>query len=135
QEARLALSWLINKGKQALTDKYLWSLATIPGSALLDFEPGQLAALWLPLVRLRTAYDAERWEGNYGLLPAWVVTSQPFQFTFNQGTAVVYPELALLRGRKGRGRTKLTFMDGTEQAVCVIWQPTRGDDYHACVQF
>lgn len=83
QEARLALSWLINKGKQALTDKYLWSLATIPGSALLDFEPGQLAALWLPLVRLRTAYDAERWEGNYGLLPAWVVTSQPFQFTFN----------------------------------------------------
>lgn len=117
---------IAQEGDSELTADRLWRLATIPGPSLAAHDREHLEKVWKPLANLQDAHDGTRWKQQFGLLPAWVITSRPLRFTFNQRAAVIYPEVALNRGLRGIGYTNLSFIHGLSR-VYATWEPARSE--------
>ncbi len=118
-----------------LTSQTLFQLATIPASALENFNIPHLQKLWLPLVALKKVHQVQQWQTKYGLLPAWLLFASPIILkTAGHGYSLkVYPVQALHGGLMGigYGRWRLsTDENASKELIYVQWQPISNNKVH-----
>lgn len=116
---------IAEKGQTALTPVTLYQLATLPTSALKNFDYPHLQTLWSPLAALKTVYDQPT---KYGYLPAWILLTHPLILytTKHKHQLRVYPVQAMRGGREGKGygRWRLsTAENAPKELIFVQWQP------------
>jgi hypothetical protein len=101
------LLWAENaeQGMTDLTATTLYQLATIPTTALENFDFPHLRKLWRPLEQLKAVANQSQWITDNGYLPAWIVLDQPvILHLFKQETPLnVYPIKTGRGGREGYG--------------------------------
>lgn len=129
QAEDFVLLWAENaeKGAAELTATTLYQLATVPATALENFDFPHLQRLWSPLEKLKAVHDWMQWVANYGYLPAWILLDQPIILrTEGQRYQLrVYPLQAAYGGREGKGygRWRMSTVEGApKQAVLVQWR-------------
>ncbi|GAB4413663.1 MAG: hypothetical protein Kow00106_08560 [Anaerolineae bacterium] len=78
---------------------------------------------WPPLRHLIAVNDVEMWLQHHGLLPAWAVTCHPLTFMTRKDIRPLrlYPEVAFLRGRAGKGIVQLKVDTGELTWAVALW--------------
>jgi len=117
---------IANESVGNLSGTQIFQLVTLPGATLAALPEVDRQKLWPPLHQLAIAQDSSSWESAFGLLPAWAVMNETIRITsprFEDLDIVVYPEKALLRGRRGIGKAEIVLDSSEVREAYVNWFP------------
>ncbi|MCB8947907.1 MAG: hypothetical protein H6653_07815 [Ardenticatenaceae bacterium] len=126
QAEDFVLLWAENaqEGNAELTATTLYQLATIPATALENFDFPHLRRLWPPLDKLKAVQNGAQWVADHGYLPAWILLDKPLILrTAEYGYQLrVYPVQAAHGGREGRGygRWHMSTVEGAPKELVYL---------------